>query len=91
MILISNFLTNRQRRAVLNGKCSRWATVSAGVPRGSVLGPLFFMVYINDIGDNVRCDIKLLADDTSIFSVVQNDRSSHELNRDLERLSLWSW
>ena len=75
----------------MNGKCSRWATVSAGVPQGSVLGPLFFLVYINDIADNVRCDIKLFADDTSIFSVVRNDRSSEELNRDLERLRFWSW
>ena len=59
LILIRNFLTDRQQRVVLNGKCSRWATVSAGVPQESVLGPLFFLVYINDIVDNVRCDIKL--------------------------------
>ena len=91
MILIRNFLTDRQQRVVLNGKCSRWATVSAGAPQGSVLGPLFFLVYINDIVDNVRCDIKLFADDTSIFSVVRSDRSSEELNRDLERFRLWSW
>ena len=91
MILIRNFLTDRQQRVVLNGKCSRWASVSAGAPQGSVLGPLFFLVYINDIVDNVRCDIKLFADDTSIFSVVRNDRSTEELNRDLERLRLWSW
>ncbi len=76
---------------MLNGKSSRWATVSAGVPQDSVLGPLFFLVYINDIVDNVHCDIKLFADDTSLFSVVRNDRSSEELNMDLERLRLWSW
>ena len=52
---------------------------------------IVFLVYINDIVDNVRCDIKLFADDTSLFSVVRNDRSSEELNRDLERLRLWSW
>ena len=85
-ILIRNSLNDRQQRVVLNGKCSRWATVSAGVPQGCVLGPLFFLVYINDIVVIVRCDIKLFADDTSIFSVVRNDRSSEELNRDLERL-----
>ena len=50
-----------------------------------------FLVYLNDIVDNIHCDIKLFADDTSIFSVVWNDRSSEELNRDLERLRLWSW
>ena len=48
--------------------------MSAGVPRGSVLGPLFFLVYINDIVDNIHCDIKLFPDDTSIFSVVRNGK-----------------
>ena len=91
LILIRNLLTDRQQRVLLNGKCSRWATVSAGVPQGSVLGPLFFLVYINDIVDNVCCDIKLFADDTSLFSVVRNDRSTEELNSDLELLRLWSW
>ena len=76
---------------MINGKCSPWATVSEGVPQGSVLGPLFFLVYINDIVYNIPCDNKLFADDTSIFSVVRNDRSSEDLNRDLERLRLWSW
>ena len=90
LILFRNFLTYRQR-VVLNGKCSPWATVSAGVPQGSISGPLFFLVYINDIVDNIHCDIRLFTDDTSIFSVVRNDRSSEELNKDLERLPLWSW
>ena len=81
LAIVHNVLTNRQQRVVLNGKCSNWGTVSAGVPQGSVLGPLFFLVYINDIIDNNRCDIKLSADDTSLFSVVRNDNSSEELNR----------
>ena len=91
LLLIQNFLSDRQQRVVLNGKCSNWATVSAGVPQGSVLGPLLFLIYINDIVDNVHCDIKLFADDTSLFSVVRNNESSEELIRDLERLRLWSW
>ena len=91
LILICTFLTHRQKHVLLTGKCSRWATVSAGVPQGSVLGPLFFLVYINDIIDNVRCDSKLFADDTSLCSVVRNDRSIEELNRDLDLLRLWSW
>ena len=61
------------------------------MPQGSVLGPLLFLIYINDIVDNVHCDIKLFADDTSLFSVVRNNESSEELIRDLERLRLWSW
>ena len=65
--------------------------MSAGVPQGSVLGPLFFLVYIKDIVDDIHCDINLFAQDTSLFSVIQNNRSSEEVNRDLERLRLWSW
>ena len=89
--LISNFLTNREQRVVLNGKNSEWRRISAGVPQGSVLGPLFFLVYINDLVENINSDIKLFADDTSLFSVVENvTRSADELNRDLERVRLWA-
>ena len=65
--LIQNFLSNRKQRVLLNGKNSEWKEISAGVSQGSVLGPLLFLVYINDLVVNVRCDIKLFADDTSLF------------------------
>ena len=59
-------------------------------PQGSVLGPLFFLVYINDLVENINSDVKLFAHDTSLFSVVENvTRSADELNRDLERVRLW--
>ena len=90
--LLRNFLTNRQQRVVLNGKNSSWLTVTSGVPQGSILGPLFFLVYINDIVEGLQNDIKLFADDTSIFSVVKNkDEAAASLNQDLERVSLWAW
>ena len=92
LVLLRSFLSNRRQRVLLNGKDSEWKMVSSGVPQGSVLGPLFFLVYINDLVDNVHSDIKLFADDTSLFSVVRGERETAEdLNRDLERVTLWAW
>ena len=66
--------------------------ISAGVPQGSVLGPLFFLVYINDIVENINSEIKLFADDTSLFSLVESSiRTANDLNRDLEKVRLWAW
>ena len=66
--------------------------VSSGVPQGSVLGPLFFLQYMNDLADNVRSDIKWFADDASLFSVVKGERETAEhLNSDLERVAVWAW
>ncbi len=92
LTLLWGFLTNRQQRVVLNGKNSSWLNVSSGVPKSSVLGPLFFLVYINNFVKGLQYDIKLFADDTSIFSVVK-DRvaATDSLSRDLERVGLWAW
>ena len=64
----------------------------AGVPhQGSVLGPLFFLVYINDLVDNISSDAKLFADDMSLFTVVYDvDVATDKLNRDLEVISNWA-
>ena len=68
--LVKNFLSNRFQRVVLNGQTSEWAKINAGVPQGSVLGPLFFLIYINDLTDRISSIVKLFADDTSLFSIV---------------------
>ena len=92
MILIRNFLRDRKQRVLLNGKSSQWASISAGVPQGSVLGPLFFLVYINDLVENVDSDVRMFADDTLLFSVVWDEATTvQQLNRDLERVRLWAW
>ena len=90
-MLIQNYLANRKQRVILNGKSSKWAPICAGVPQGSALGPLFFLVYINDLVENVNCDVKMFADDTYLFSVVEDERrTANELNADLDRVRLWA-
>ena len=65
--LIKSFLNNRYQRVVLNGQSSVWKLVTAGVPQGSVLGPLFFLIYVNDLPLRLTTNVKLFADDTSLF------------------------
>ena len=70
LTLIESYLSECMQRVILNGKSSRWSRVTAGVPQGSVLGHLFFLVYINDLVDNISADVRLFADDTSLFTIV---------------------
>ena len=75
--LIRSFLSNIIQRVVLNGQTSNWKEVLAGVPQGSTFGPLFFLIFINDIPQGIQSNIKIFSDDTSIFSVLKdNDRDS---------------
>ena len=91
LALINNFLKDRKQRTVLNGQSSSWGNISAGVPQGSILGPLFFLVYINDLTGDLRCNVKLFADDTSLFTVVQNFNSAaNDMNHDLELIRQWA-
>ena len=62
LAFFQNYLSNRHQRVVLNGQESKWMGLGAGVPQGSVLGPLLFLVYINDLTDNILSDMRLFAD-----------------------------
>ena len=84
--ILSNFLRNRKQRVTLNDQSSSWTNVNAGVSQGSILGPLPFLIYINDIPDGLSSNAKLVADDTSLFSVVHDiNTSAIELNSDLKK------
>ena len=92
LTLIKSFLSNRFQRVVLNGQTSNWKEVLAGVPQGSILGPLFFLIFINDIPEGIQSNIKIFADDTSIFSVLKdNERDSAILSEDLNLISNWAF
>ena len=87
---VRGFLSNRFQQVVLNGRSSSWTPVCAGVPEGSILGPLFFLIYKNDLSKDISSAVKLFADDTSIFSVVDDvNVSVVQLNNDLLKISKW--
>ena len=87
----TDYLTNRFQRVGIKGQNSDWAKVTAGVPQGSVLGPLLFMVYINDLVDNIQSSVKLYADDTTLYIASENSADGIALlNLDLQTISDWS-
>ena len=67
MGIIGDWLRNRRQRVCIKGKQSTWEEVWSGVPQGSVLGPLLFLIFINDLEDNTSGDVLKFADDTKIF------------------------
>ena len=87
-----SYLTNRHQRVVVNGQTSDWGELTAGVPQGSVLGPLLFLVYINDITSVAEsAEVRLFADDTILYLFIDDPvHNAESLNRDLEHLSAWA-
>ena len=89
---LKDYLRDRQQRVCINGQFSSWADILAGVPQGSVLGPLLFLVFINDLTKVVRhTQIRLFADDTCLFITVDNrDATTAQVNVDLDAIEKWS-
>ena len=86
-----DYLKDRKQHVVLPGATSGWLTLGAGVPQGSILGPLLFLVYINDIVADVDSNMRLFADDTSMFVIVDNPvNSANRLQLDIDRISGWA-
>ena len=89
---IKNNLKDRQQRVCLNGQYSDWRTILTGIPQGSILGPLLFLIFINDITEVVRfTQIRLFADDTCLFLTVDNRQQAQEfIDADLQAIYTWS-
>ena len=74
----------------MNSYSSSWAEVTSGIPQGSVLGPLLFEIYINDLPNNILLDIYLFADDTKLYTKIGSPEDAQQLQDDLRRLEEWS-
>ena len=87
----SNYLTDRKQRVVINGYSSEYGNIEAGVPQGSVLGPLLFLIFINDITEGLETKISLYADDSLIYMTSNSPITNKDaLDRDLIRIECWA-
>ena len=92
LALLKDYLYSGKQRVVLNGQTSDWRKINSGVPQESVLGPLLFLIFINDLPDGIASLCKSFADDTSLFSKVYDiDISAKELNSDFEKIGKWAF
>jgi hypothetical protein len=87
----TSYLSDRKQRVVYANYSSNWSSINVGVPQGSILGPLLFLININYIVNDVNSSIRLFADDTSLYIIVENpiDAAKH-LNDDLQKNHEWS-
>ena len=86
-----SYLSDRRQRVVIPGATSDWTSIRAGVPQGSILAPLLFLVYINDIVVDIGSSIRLFADDTSLYIIVDDPVTAAScLNTDLQRITRWA-
>ena len=86
---IESFLLGRSQTVVLNGESSDKVTVLSGVSQGSVLGPILFLLYINDLPENLQSQVCLFADDSAVYLAVQGPDNSEKLQNDLNLLQEW--
>ena len=84
---ITSYLNGRQQRVIVNGACSSWNSIVCGVPQGSILGPLLFLIYINDLPTVCKSlDVILFADDTNLTAINKDNNSVQE---DLQNINNW--
>jgi len=87
---IAAFLNDRKQRVAINGATSEWLPVASGVPQGSVLGPLLFLLFINDISQNISSTVRLFADDLIMYRVIHDSSSQGNFQQDIDKLLGWA-
>ena len=91
LTLLSNYVSNRKQRVVLNGFIAEWAPIESGVSQVSVLAPLLFLIYTNDLEANIKSSINFFADDTMLYLILSDPSiSAEDLNHDLNLISNWA-
>ena len=89
--MFKSYLANRKQCVIVDGNKSSFLDVKAGVPQGSRLGPLLFIIYINDIVNDLESEILIFADDTTLLASGDDpNQTSSQLNRDLQKISIWA-
>ncbi len=89
LLWFRNYLTTRRQRVVLNGIYSNWLPVTSGVPQGSILGPLLFIVYMNDLDNVITCDYKMYADDVTLYHRIVSYDDCSFLQSNLDSFMQW--
>ena len=85
-------MTNSEQRVLLNGQTSKWTNILSRAPQGSVLGLLLFLIYMNDLTDDLKSKCKIFADDMSLFSKINDiDASNIGISNDLVKTSKWAF
>lgn len=87
---IKDFLSHRRMRVRVNGSFSQWENVISGVPQGSILGPLLFLLFVNDLPDSIISSIRMFADDVKLSAAIKTETDGKVLQHDLDSLSNWS-
>ena len=88
LLWFTDYQANRKQRVVMPGVSSSWSSIEADVPQGSILDPLLFLLYINDIVENINSLIRLFANDTTLY-VDNPGQAAYELNYDLDKIHQW--
>ena len=87
---IADFLSDRKMQIMVRSEYSKWFDVISGVLQGSVLGPILFLIYVNDIPETVNSNVKMFANDTKIFRTLKNKSDCEILQANLDNLIDWS-
>jgi retron-type reverse transcriptase len=87
---IESFLTGRKQRVLIGDNCSEWEDATSSVPQGSVLGPLLFTIFINDLLDKIKNECRLYAGDIKFIGVIEKEEDAIEIQKDIDSRQNWA-